>query len=81
MTGVECRQGSGGRRLETEAGCHAKKFSCRRAHWREERTKARKPQRRLTARFQVKKEKAPKSGAERDLGVERNLRDLLTSRE
>lgn len=69
-------------RLETEAGCHARKFSCRRrAHWREERTKGRKPQRRLTARFQVKQEKAPKGRAERDLGVGWNLRDLLTSRE
>lgn len=45
-------------RSEREAGCHAKKFSCRRAHWREERIKAGKPHRKLTARLQVRKEKA-----------------------
>lgn len=53
--------------LEREAGCHAKKFSCRRAHWREERRKAGKPHRRLTARFQVRKDTKALKGIETDL--------------
>lgn len=71
MAGTEPRQGVARDGTREGGGCHAKKFSCRKAHWREGVLRVGKSHR-VSVRFHVRNEKKMLTKA---LRVGTDLRD------